>query len=333
MITVVICTWNRAELLDQTLTQMHQLRIPSGMEWELIVVNNDCSDHTDRVIASHAVHLPIVRVFEGKPGQGHARNAGLRAARGEYLLWTDDDVLVDPSWVEATLNAFETFGADLIYGKAEPWWEVPPPSWFSSLFLGHFALVDLGTQPLVITDPKRSGFGVNHAFRTATLRELGGYCPELGYCKSGGGAGEDMDMFTRTFDAGKIIAYTPHSIVHHFIPSARCSKTFHRQRAWSGGDAHLKLLLSETCERPHLPAFLGIPRYYFRLHCDFFLGYVASLLKGDPSRAFFYELKLIRFASILRVLVRRERRKDTNKDDNHGGDLSTLTPSVEQTTP
>ena len=121
-ITVAICTWNRSALLDKTLTQMHQLCIPPGIEWELIVVNNDCSDDTDRVIARHCAHLPVVRVFEGKPGQGHARNAALRLARGEYLLWTDDDVLVDSAWVVKTLVAFDTFGADLVYGKAEPWW-------------------------------------------------------------------------------------------------------------------------------------------------------------------------------------------------------------------
>ena len=51
-ITVAICTWNRARLLDQTLTQMHNLRIPSCVEWELLVVNNSCSDDTDEVIGA-----------------------------------------------------------------------------------------------------------------------------------------------------------------------------------------------------------------------------------------------------------------------------------------
>src|SRR4051794_35896246 len=100
-VTVAICTWNRAGLLDQTLSEMGRLRIPSGLEWELIVVNNNCTDPTDEVIARHTGRLPIRRVSEPRPGQSNARNAAVRVARGDYIVWTDDDVLVDPLWLAA----------------------------------------------------------------------------------------------------------------------------------------------------------------------------------------------------------------------------------------
>ena len=63
-ITVAICTWNRAQLLDQTLTEMRKLRIPPGIEWELLVVNNNCTDDTDGVLDRHEGRLPIRRLFE-----------------------------------------------------------------------------------------------------------------------------------------------------------------------------------------------------------------------------------------------------------------------------
>src|SRR5580692_9336325 len=74
LLSVAICTWNRAKLLDQTLTKMGELRIPDGVTWELLVVNNNCTDDTSRVVASAANALPVKEVFEKKLGQSHARN-------------------------------------------------------------------------------------------------------------------------------------------------------------------------------------------------------------------------------------------------------------------
>ena len=71
-VSVAICTWNRAKLLDQTLSRMHQLLIPRGVTWELIVVNNNCTDETDEVLAEHARRLPLRRMYEQTPGKSHA---------------------------------------------------------------------------------------------------------------------------------------------------------------------------------------------------------------------------------------------------------------------
>ena len=61
MISVAICTWNRAQLLDQTLDHLTRVRIPEGAEWEVLVVNNNCTDNTDRVLEKHFSHLPLRR--------------------------------------------------------------------------------------------------------------------------------------------------------------------------------------------------------------------------------------------------------------------------------
>ena len=86
LISVAICTWNHAKLLDQTLAEMHRLCIPDSIEWELIVVNNNCSDETDEVIARHSDKLPIRRLFEPKQGLSNSRNCALASATGKLLL-------------------------------------------------------------------------------------------------------------------------------------------------------------------------------------------------------------------------------------------------------
>src|ERR1700738_3055719 len=95
-VSVAICTWNRARLLGQTLESFVRLRIPEGVSWELLVVNNNCTDDTDAVIERHAGSLPIRRLYEPTPGKSYAHNLAIAEAQGDLVLWTDDDVIVDP---------------------------------------------------------------------------------------------------------------------------------------------------------------------------------------------------------------------------------------------
>src|SRR5688572_10217281 len=116
IITVALCTWNRAELLDQTLMGMRKLRIPDGVVWELLVVNNNCTDETDQVIARHIPRLPIRRLLETKQGHSNARNCAVAAAQGELMIWTDDDVLVAPDWLEQYVEAVGKWPNVTVFG-------------------------------------------------------------------------------------------------------------------------------------------------------------------------------------------------------------------------
>jgi glycosyltransferase involved in cell wall biosynthesis len=67
-VSVAICTWNRCDLLEQTLKQMTKLRVPPDVQWELLIVNNNCTDRTDAVIRAFSGRLPIRRTVERTPG-------------------------------------------------------------------------------------------------------------------------------------------------------------------------------------------------------------------------------------------------------------------------
>lgn len=63
-----MCTWNRCELLEQTLEQMTHVAISQDVNWELLVVNNNSSDATEDVCAAFSARLPLRFVFESAPG-------------------------------------------------------------------------------------------------------------------------------------------------------------------------------------------------------------------------------------------------------------------------
>jgi glycosyltransferase involved in cell wall biosynthesis len=298
-VTVAVCTYNRAALLDRTLAGLRRVRLPAGVGWEVLVVNNASTDDTDAVLARHAGELPLRRLHEPTPGVVHARNTALAHARGEFVLWTDDDVEVAPDWVEKHLEAFDRFGADVVFGRVDPVWEGTPPGWLIPDSRGLFALLDLGGPARVVADPRVIGFNVNLAVRRSALDRIGPY-----RAMDGGrvGGGEDVDLFRRAYAAGLTVVYQPDARVGHVIPPARCEKRFHRRAVWRGTAYHLGLLRDEA-EAGGLPTVFGIPRYFLRINLGYVARYLRASLTGDRGRAFYYELKLIRLAALLRLAL------------------------------
>ncbi|MEX2176558.1 MAG: glycosyltransferase [Pirellulaceae bacterium] len=226
--TIAICTWNRAELLEQTLAHMRQLKVPAGATWEIVVVNNRSTDQTDQVLARHAQWLPLRRVFEPQQGQSHARNAAARAARGELILWTDDDVLVGPRWLAALLAEAQQQPAVAFFGgPIEPWFETPPPEWLARnwrQFASAYAVRDLGPEPIQC-DASRLPFGANFAVRRAVQTQFL-YDGRLGRVAHSEVRGEESELLLRLLADGQRGQWVPAAKVRHFIPRQRLTQRY-----------------------------------------------------------------------------------------------------------
>src|SRR5258706_15731943 len=131
-VSVVIATRNRQVLLADTLAALAAQRWPRD-RFEIIVADNGSTDAPRSVVAkAAAAGAPsITHLFVGQPGKSYAVNAALQAARGDLIVFTDDDVLPDPDWIAALAGAAEDTGADFIAGRILPNWEVAPPAWMS----------------------------------------------------------------------------------------------------------------------------------------------------------------------------------------------------------
>src|SRR5919109_2420377 len=103
MISVIVCTHNRAHRLEQTLNSLQQMTVPVDLAWELIIVDNNSNDNTKEVIDSfiNKSSLHVKYVIERHQGISHARNMGIREARGHIIAFTDDDCIVDRYWITA----------------------------------------------------------------------------------------------------------------------------------------------------------------------------------------------------------------------------------------
>jgi glycosyltransferase involved in cell wall biosynthesis len=225
--TVAICTWNRAELLDRTLERLTELEVPADLDWELVVVDNNCTDHTARVLDEYEPRLPLVRATEPKPGHSNARNRAVAVASGEFIAWTDDDVLVDPGWLTAYRHAIEAHPASVFFGgPIEPWFEGTPPAWLRDNFdavANAYAVRDLSGEPFRFTaDRSRIPFGANYVVRR-DVQMRHPYDPDLGRRPGSMVGDEETTVLMALIEGGAEGWWVPGARVRHFIPAERQS--------------------------------------------------------------------------------------------------------------
>src|SRR5687767_5817171 len=127
--SVIIATYNRAEELVKTIESLKNLQ--STGAWEAIIVDNNSPDNTREVVlqAADSFPVPLQYLLEREQGRSAALNAGIRAATGEILAITDDDVRVDPHWLLNAERALQKFQCDYVAGKALPIWSGDVPDW------------------------------------------------------------------------------------------------------------------------------------------------------------------------------------------------------------
>jgi glycosyltransferase involved in cell wall biosynthesis len=240
-LSVAICTWNRADLLAQTLERLTEIEVPTGLDWELVVVDNNCTDHTPRVLDDYAGRLPLVPTSEPEPGLSRARNRAVAVASGEYVVWTDDDVLVDPGWLRAYRDAADRHPTAAFFGgPVEPWFDGTPPAWLRDNFelvANAYAVRDLAAEPFRFTaDPGRLPFGANYAVRRdAQLSHP--YDPDLGRRAGSMVGGEEIAVLMALLEEGAEGWWIPGARVKHFVPAER--QTVAYLRGYFGGQGEL----------------------------------------------------------------------------------------------
>jgi glycosyltransferase involved in cell wall biosynthesis len=286
-ITVSICTWNRAKLLDATLAQMCKLRIPAATDWEVLVVNNRSTDNTEAVVGQYLSQLPLRPLLEERQGVSFARNRVLAEARGKLLLCIDDDVLVDPDWLEAYQHAAEAWpDAGFFGGTIEPFFESEPPEWVlknPKLVEAPFALRRLGceTRPLPQTELP---YGANMAFRRECVRGVS-FSSVLGRVGPGMIRGEESDFIRRLIDRGAHGVWVGSARVKHFVPRERLTTQYIWDFFAGMGAADVRRRGGPSGKR-----WFNMPRWVIRQHLENRVkSWLFALQKDDRWAAAFRE--------------------------------------------
>lgn len=244
LISVIICTYNRVDMLPDTLKTLKKSILASGKETEVIVINNNSSDNTDEVVSKFIENnqdISLKLVHESRPGLSYARNAGLRSARGDILCFLDDDVFVPEEWLGEICKTFENFHDCALAGKiALSFPEVKKPDWLDSRYYGFFSEYDHGGKDKALS--KGSGFyGANFVLTRKIYETVGGFNENLGRQKGNLLSGEDGEYSKRIWDEGFSVAYCANGVVLHRVHPERITfRWFYRRYFWEGVSSYYK---------------------------------------------------------------------------------------------
>lgn len=241
-LSVIVPTRDRCELLAKALASFEAQTHPRDA-YEVIVVDNGSRDATQSIVEGYVGSLPnLRRLWEPRPGLHRGRHAGLKAARGDVLVYADDDIRAVPTWLEAIARSFEDPKVVLVGGPCVPDYESSPPAWLDRLwsvtgrgrFLTLYSILDLGNERCSI--PPWLVFGCNFSIRKATLLEVGGFHPdgmpgELLKLRGDGETAVSKEIERH----GWCAIYEPGAAVHHWVSTERMTDAYVYRRAYAQG--------------------------------------------------------------------------------------------------
>ena len=209
-VSVIVCTRNRAALLDRCLARLADL---DPRPLEIVVVDQSDGEESGAVARRYQARIPELRwLCTSTRGLSRARNLGVQEARGDILAFTDDDCLVRRDWVGAAVRVFSSSPeVAAVTGGSLPEASDCADARILAAATWHPAEARRFTQPV---DPSMVGGGFNLSLRRDWLNRVGSFDPELG---AGGRfrSAEDTDLIHRLLRRGAVICYDPEVVVAH----------------------------------------------------------------------------------------------------------------------
>ncbi|MSU69689.1 MAG: glycosyltransferase family 2 protein [Opitutaceae bacterium] len=229
-ITVAIPTYNRADLLRQTLSCLAQQDYPRD-QFEVLVIDNNSRDHTRAVVESFARSVPAPRhLLETRQGLDHARNRAIAEARGDIIVFGDDDILMEPDWL-AQITA--PFAADhharigAVGGEVIPVFPDGLPPWVAEWHAPLAFRADAGPLPA-----HHSPMGANLALPKRVFARLGPFHTALDRSAGNFFSGGDSEMIRRVRHAGLEVWFAPRAAVKHQMPASRTTLRYAARHAF-----------------------------------------------------------------------------------------------------
>ena len=309
--SVVIITRNRANYLDEAIRNFVKQNYPKE-NYEIIVVDNNSDDDTHSIVEGFKREWPnkIHYVFEPEIGMSKARNKGATVARGEILVFIDDDAIPSPHWLRDYWSIYEMF-PDIVAagGRIEPVFQTDRPKWLSDellIAIGHLKLSDKET---ILSFPDHP-FGGNFSVKREKFIRVGGFIEDFKNCN------EERAFFYKLHLNRYRVGYSPKASVYHQIPASRLRKQFFIKRGIKQGISNVKVI---SIFNP-----LRVPRFKDELSKLLFDGLliIRNILfcRNKYSFAQIYYLS-IRLGELLGIIIRRLE-KDEYRSYSHTNEAS-----------
>lgn len=259
--SIIICTYNRVDILELTLPSYADLNIPKGVDIEVIIVDNNSNDGTAEYVKEFIRKQPnkyYSYIFESTQGLSHARNSGYNASTGDYIAYTDDECILPKSWLETAVKRIyllqPAFLGGPYFGKFLP---NSSSAWYKESFGDSYILqYNLPDGPM----HHRYLSGGNIIIRRDVFDKVGLFDTGLGMNGEVINYGEEKDFQIRLQNQfpNEIIYYDSSLFVWHFIRNEKMSITHLFNDAFSRGISAAKMKNSSLLASLIAPILLSI---------------------------------------------------------------------------
>ena len=309
--SVLICSYNRADLLREALESIAAMKETGRYRWEVVLVDNNSTDHTRQVVESLArtYPVPLRYLFEPRQGKSYALNTGIEASTADVILFGDDDQRVADYWVdEACRPLFENPAIEYTGGPVWPLWGEAPPAWLDldrTELRGPLGMFDYGPEPFILEERALPAGGGNMAVRRTLFDRIGMFSVSLGRSGDSLLGQEQAEFFYRSREAGARGLYVPSMQVYHHAPAARLTKKyFRRWWLWRGISRarfdRLHPLTEAGLDLSHVPHLFGVPRFIFGTALRDLRRWLLSRPSAASPERFVRELQLWYFLGYLK---------------------------------
>lgn len=291
-LSIIICTYNRSQSLYKTLESLGCMIIPEGLDWDVLVVDNNSKDKTKEVVEEfdRKGTLNLKYLFESMQGKSFALNRGLESARGEIIAFIDDDVLMDKEWLTAVTKSVQKYqDYDGFGGRIISVWKTKLPEWLAMTgkynpLRGTGYLRDDGCDDKEYSETE-SGVpcGANMFFRRRAVEENGFFRLDLGPKGKKLGAAEDTEYCWRMLQAGKKFMYVGDALIYHQVEPEKLTKSYLTN--WRYCCARSMVKSKGTPD--NTICYFNVPRYLMKQLLQNFLRWNLST---DCQKRFYYKL-------------------------------------------
>jgi len=229
MFSIIISTCNRADSISGTLDSLLSQEMKGDCNYELIIVDNNSVDDTKEKILSYKDKFSgrLHYLLESGQGKAFALNTGIKHAKGNIIVFTDDDVILDPQWLSNIWRTFKEYDCDGVGGRILPHYPADTPDWVKdnhSFLSGPIVMYDCGEETKKYDQSDYEFLGANFAFKRQVFDECGPFRTDVGpgifY------VGEDTEFVKRVFNAGKELYYCGQALAWHPADVSRMNLSY-----------------------------------------------------------------------------------------------------------
>ena len=319
-LTIVICTHNRAALLERALASLNRAARPQGWDVDLLVVANACTDATasflDRYARDAAARqwLPLRHAAEPVPGKSRALNLATRMIDAAAVAYVDDDHRVDEGYVKNVCRALAAYpDASLFCGRIIPDWDGREPAWVHDT--GPYRIYplpvprfDIGARPMQVEPGTATPGGGNLFLRTDLFSRVGDFSLDFGPTGHDLGGAEDIEWVKRAIAAGAILQYDPSVVQYHYVDQERLRLSYLARKAYLRSSSIVRI-------SPEFDAGARVPLYMYRKAGTYSIAALGAL--SGAKRRFY----VVRLAAVLGEMdgVRRRGAAGAGARPDNGG--------------